>query len=75
MTRYLVHVALLALLAFPFAGHASDPQRRAEVANRGAEEMPFRLKVTTHIFTRTGDGGTQRVVATRENFRQLAFET
>src|SRR5665647_503568 len=65
MTRYLVHIALLALLASPFASHAADPQRQAEVANRGAEVMPFSLKATTHIFTKTADGGTQRVVAKR----------
>ncbi|MGE5087922.1 MAG: hypothetical protein ACM3QY_02260 [Candidatus Levyibacteriota bacterium] len=29
---------------------------------RGAEVMPFDLKATTHIFTKTPDGGVQRVV-------------
>lgn len=65
MNRYLVHAALLALLASPLAAHAADPQRQADVAKRGADVMPFNLKATTHIFTKTADGGTQRVVAKR----------
>lgn len=38
-------------------------QRRAEVAERGTEVMPFDLEATTHIFDRTDDGGVQTVVA------------
>lgn len=30
---------------------AADADRQAEVAQRGAEVMPFSLKATTHIFT------------------------
>jgi hypothetical protein len=33
------------------------------VAQRGAQVMPFDLKATTHIFTSSDDGGSQRVVA------------
>jgi hypothetical protein len=46
-----------------FAAHAQDTQRQAEVAVRGKDVMPFDLKATTHVFTKTRDGGTQRVVA------------
>ena len=42
---------------------AADTQRQAAVAERGKDVMPFSLKATTHIFTKTTDGGTQRVVA------------
>ncbi|WP_250478244.1 aspartate carbamoyltransferase [Caballeronia sp. INML1] len=42
---------------------AEEPQRQSEVAQRGAEVMPFSLGATTHIFSKTSDGGTQRVVA------------
>lgn len=42
---------------------AADPNRQAEVSVRGAEVMPFSLKATTHIFTKTDDGGVQQVVA------------
>jgi len=42
---------------------AADAQRQADVARRGADVMPFNLKATTHIFTKSADGGVQRVVA------------
>lgn len=57
------NATLVALLLAPFAVHADDSQRQADVARRGAEVMPFSLKATTHVFTATTDGGTQRVVA------------
>jgi hypothetical protein len=37
--------------------------RQAEVAERGAEVMPFDLDATTHRFTKTNDGGVQAVTA------------
>jgi hypothetical protein len=63
MTKYLLQVALLALLASPVVAHAADAQRQAEVAKLGADVMPFSLKATTHVFTKTAQGGAQRVVA------------
>jgi len=63
MTHPLRRAALAALVLLPFIAQAADAQRQAEVASRGAEVMPFSLKATTHIFTRTADGGIQRVVA------------
>ena len=42
---------------------AADTPRQAEVAKLGADVMPFSLKATTHIFTKTAEGGVQRVVA------------
>lgn len=59
-------LAAFALLAAPaaFAQHQHAPTpRQAEVARRGADVMPFSLAATTHVFTKTADGGTQRVVA------------
>lgn len=41
----------------------ADAQRQADVATRGKDVMPFSLKATTHVFTKTAEGGTQRVVA------------
>jgi len=52
---------LVAALSLPAA--AADEQRQAEVAKLGADVMPFSLKATTHIFAKSSDGGTQRVVA------------
>jgi hypothetical protein len=40
----------------------ADEQRQAEVAGRGNDVMPFSLAAATHIFTKTAEGGVQRVV-------------
>ena len=59
----IAQIALALLSIFPIAGQAADSTRQAEVAKRGTEVMPFRLEATTHIFTKTADGGVQRVIA------------
>jgi hypothetical protein len=60
----LLAAALLALASFiPRVSAAADAQRQAEVAQRGETVMPFSLKATTHVFTKTANGGIQRVVA------------
>lgn len=41
----------------------ADAQRQAEVSKRGKDVMPFKLAATTHIFTKSSEGGAQRVVA------------
>ena len=46
----------------PSLGRPADGQRQADVARRGADVMPFDLARTTHVFTKTASGGTQRVV-------------
>jgi hypothetical protein len=63
MTRHFLGAAVAALILLPLGSHASDSARQAEVARRGADVMPFDLKATTHVFTKTADGGVQRVVA------------
>jgi hypothetical protein len=63
MTKSLFQLALLALFSSPLVAQAADAQRQAEVAKLGAEVMPFSLKATTHVFTKTAQGGAQRVVA------------
>lgn len=63
MPKCLLRAALLALLATPLAVQAADAQRQAEVAKLGPDVMPFSLKATTHVFTKTAKGGTQRVIA------------
>lgn len=48
------------------AAHTAErarAERQAEVARRGVDVMPFSLPATTHIFTKTADGGVQQVVA------------
>ena len=41
----------------------TDALRQAEVSERGKDVMPFSLAATTHVFTKTAEGGTQKVVA------------
>lgn len=53
----------LALAAGVAPAQTADAARQAEVARRGADVMPFSLAATRHVFTKTSDGGTQRVVA------------
>lgn len=62
--------AATALLLLPLVGLVvgctdDDPvaTQQAEVAERGAEVMPFDLDATTHVFTTTADGGIQVVEA------------
>jgi hypothetical protein len=58
----------MSLLPLPL--RAADARRHAEVVERGKDVMPFSVEATTHVFTRTPDGGIQRVVA--KNARDAA---
>lgn len=59
---------LIAVLLLLLAGGCgsepapADAARQAEVAERGAEVMPFDLERTMHVFDPTGTGGVQQVV-------------
>jgi hypothetical protein len=44
-------------------------QRQADVAERGAQVMPFDLEATTHVFTKNDAGGIQLVTADRPEDR------
>ena len=64
MKKPILHAGLaLAFLSTVTTVAAADAARQADVARRGADVMPFNLAATQHVFTRTADGGTQRVVA------------
>jgi len=59
-------VFLAALFTVAVAACGSDQnlaERQEEVAEAGAEVMPFSLDGTTHIFTDTQSGGRQDVIA------------
>ncbi|MDP3841910.1 MAG: aspartate carbamoyltransferase [Oxalobacteraceae bacterium] len=56
-------MAIALAATMPPLAIAADVQRQAEVAERGKDIMPFSLKATIHIFTKTAAGGAQRVVA------------
>jgi hypothetical protein len=61
--------ALIAALGFAplLSACASDNDRQAQVAQRGAEVMPFDLEQTTHVFDPRDDGGLQKVVVKDPN--------
>lgn len=61
MNKYAIILA--AIFAATSIAYAADVQRQAEVAQRGAQVMPFDLSATKHVFTKTADGGVQRVIA------------
>ena len=56
-------LTILILVAACAGKREASPERRAEVARRGAEVMPFDLAKTHHVFEDTGDGGVQTVTA------------
>ncbi len=62
---WLAVVAALAVVVLGASCSADNSlaQRQVEIADRGAEVMPFDLEATTHLFTKTDDGGVQIVTA------------
>ncbi|MBU6486788.1 MAG: aspartate carbamoyltransferase [Burkholderiales bacterium] len=53
---------------------AETSARQKDVARHGAQVMPFSLAATTHVFTKTADGGTQQVVTKKHpDPRQVAL--
>ena len=63
MKHTLPQIVLSLFVSLPLASYAADAARQAEVARRGADVMPFSLAATTHVFTKTANGGVQRVIA------------
>ncbi len=53
---------LLLLAVAPAFGQTADSSRQEAIRERSADVMPFDMNATTHIFTKTPEGGTQRVV-------------
>lgn len=51
-----------AMAAMAAIAAIADEQRQAEVSGRGKDVMPFSLAATTHIFTKTAEGGVQQLV-------------
>ena len=58
----LATVAILGVL-WATGAFASQETRQEEVAEKGAQVMPFDLEETTHIFEKSQTGGVQKVVA------------
>ncbi len=66
-------VVLLGAAALSLPAYADVTARQKEVAQHGADVMPFSLAATTHIFTKTAYGGIQRVVTRHPDARQAAL--
>lgn len=64
MKRLIVFLsaALFITLSAQAVEKASD-DRLGEIVQRGSHVMPFNLEQTTHIFSKTGKGGLQQVIA------------
>ena len=62
----LAAVAILGML-WATGAFASQETRQEEVAEKGAEVMPFDLEETTHVFEETQTGGVQEVMADDPN--------
>lgn len=72
-TAALLLVASLAVGSLASSAAADTTAREKAVAQRGADVMPFSLAATTHIFTKTADGGVQQVVTKRADPRQAGL--
>ncbi|WP_434660853.1 aspartate carbamoyltransferase [Paraburkholderia sp. A3BS-1L] len=64
---------LLGIVVAPPPTLADVTARQKEVAQHGADVMPFSLAATTHVFTKTADGGIQRVVTKHPDAKQTAL--
>ena len=63
MKTLTVLLALAVVSPVSLSAAAGDTSRQAEVREKGKDVMPFSVEATTHVFTKTTDGGVQRVVA------------
>ncbi|MDD4915424.1 MAG: aspartate carbamoyltransferase [Methylococcales bacterium] len=81
--KYFQTFLILGLCLLSQSANSEYNARQSEVARRGAEVMPFSLAKTLHQFTKTADGGVQKVIARdptdqeqivliRQHLRQLA---
>ncbi|RZF26202.1 aspartate carbamoyltransferase [Paraburkholderia sp. UYCP14C] len=64
---------LLEAAGFASSARAESTPHQKDIAQHGAEVMPFSLAATTHIFTKTSDGGIQQVVARGHDSKQVAL--
>lgn len=63
MQRLQIAFMISLSITFPaFAGQGADDERLDLIERRGAQVMPFSLEQTTHVFTKTENGGIQKVI-------------
>lgn len=64
MKQFFVFLSFALFVIIPaHAVEPADEKRLDEIAERGTHVMPFDLEKTTHIFTKTTEGGIQQVIA------------
>jgi hypothetical protein len=64
MNPFIVSLLFALLTIIPVqAMDRADESRLDEVAERGKHVMPFDLEKTTHVFSKTANGGIQQVIA------------
>lgn len=64
MNPFYISLLFALFTAIPtHAGNTADEKRLNEVTERGMFIMPFDLEKTTHVFSKTVDGGIQQVFA------------
>lgn len=61
--RSVLFISLIILVWMAVGCNSTAPDRQEQVAESGAEVMPFDLERTTHIFEKLENGGLQRVVS------------
>lgn len=73
MQRSQIAIMISLSITFPaFAGQGANEERLDLIERRGAQVMPFSLEQTTHVFTKTENGGIQRlIVKDGENTEQI----
>ena len=73
-TKNSVAILLLVLaLLMTACDTTQEIDRQEEVAEKGAEVMPFDLERTTHIFNKQTDGGLQQVISDDGDVTQIAL--
>jgi hypothetical protein len=62
MKKYILIVMMLCCCLFSQLANSEDTDRQRQVAEQGAKVMPFALHKTEHQFTKTAEGGIQKVI-------------
>jgi len=62
MKQFLIISLSLLFINSAFSIEKASEERLDEIARRGAHVMPFDLDLTTHVFTKTRQGGIQQVI-------------
>jgi len=66
-------ILLFSIVFSAACGEGEPTQRQSEVAEAGAEVMPFDLNATTHVFEKLEAGGLQTVVADTDDAEQISL--